>query len=625
MSPNKSYTSASGFYLELPEVKNLTCEFVYNYYTPDEMIPLQNNQSQKINFITFDKEKGTYPRYVDVRFQPPDVRNFTQAKYTNFIGNKLEQFLSQINNEEQVSSNLFGAINFQDVGLEGKLYLLASGTFNQQMFSLEKELSKLTPAQKSMILGKIKQNELSSTDKAKILNLLSSENLDIKFFENAIGNLNSLGITFKNENILKNSNIQYLQNTNFKVKVNNKFGYDLLNGALNDPLSQYSEELYGIINDVKRRQEITRGLTNVNQVQNLDYVLNLENADLSAEPGDSNFDSRITVVGYLVQKIRIESNDVNVSEPPILLIGKDHNAFIDVNVTYGYRYLYYIRTILELRQKCLVENEGATEQYIGTFLLASEPSEKVLLYCANTTPPLPPQDIRLYWEYKQGHPILIWDFPRNTTKNIKRFQIFRRKAKRGVLYRGQKVQYLSPEKQPFELIQEIDFSDAVKEYIRKEAPDKELITKSSYPVKNFTDKDFNIGDEAIYTICCIDAQGLSSNYSTQYYVRFDTSKNELVVQVISDEGAPKAYPNIYLKNDLIENVLKDSNHSALKVYFHPECYDVTHGFTSGDDKKVPIVKTDKLAGYYVIDLINTDNHKHQQFKIVINDKRTLEK
>ena len=71
-------------------------------------------------------------------------------------------------------------------------------------------------------------------------------------------------------------------------------------------------------------------------------------------------------------------------------------------------------------------------------------------------------------------------------------------------------------------------------------------------------------------LCCIDARDLSSNYSMQFNVSFDRYRNSIVKDLISPSGAPKPYPNFYLKGTLTEDVMKDSGHFRLSVFFDPE-------------------------------------------------------
>ena len=115
--------------------------------------------------------------------------------------------------------------------------------------------------------------------------------------------------------------------------------------------------------------------------------------------------------------------------------------------------------------------------------------------------------------------------------------------------------------------------------------------------------------EFIYAVAAIDAHGLTSNYSEQIKVSFDVYKNILNTKIISLAGAPKQYPNLYLKEDLFIDSIKTSNKKTLNLYFTPDCYKAS--LTNNSVKN--LVKTSGTS--YKINFINLDNQDSSQLEI----------
>ena len=81
-------------------------------------------------------------------------------------------------------------------------------------------------------------------------------------------------------------------------------------------------------------------------------------------------------------------------------------------------------------------------------VLASKPSKSVNLTCVERIPPVEPDGVLYRYNYDHGTGLLInWQQPPGTQRDIKYFQIFRR---RNI-------------KEPFTCIAEIDFDDTIRE------------------------------------------------------------------------------------------------------------------------------------------------------------------
>ena len=74
----------------------------------------------------------------------------------------------------------------------------------------------------------------------------------------------------------------------------------------------------------------------------------------------------------------------------------------------------------------------------------SKPSRKSVVSCTETKPPPPPSDFKPVWDYTENKLYLMWNFPVNPQRDIKKFQVFRRKVVT----------------EAFELVAMLDFDDS---------------------------------------------------------------------------------------------------------------------------------------------------------------------
>jgi hypothetical protein len=96
-------------------------------------------------------------------------------------------------------------------------------------------------------------------------------------------------------------------------------------------------------------------------------------------------------------------------------------------------------------------------------------------------------------------------------------------------------------------------------------------------------------------------------------VRFDQITGKLVISRISTEGAPKPYPNVNIVGDFFSDIIKDSGHSRIRIYFDPEYSDVTRSGTSLS----LISTTDVGAPTYRISMTELNIGQSQAVDIVV--------
>ena len=248
-----------------------------------------------------------------------------------------------------------------------------------------------------------------------------------------------------------------------------------------------------------------------------------------------------------------------------------------------------------------------------TGLISSRQSPMSTVYCKEYAPPPPPGDLDFIWDYRDKKMTIMWSFPVVSTRDIKRFQVFRRKS----IYK------------PFELLVEYDFDDSEIPDPRKETPRSLCVYQMENPMTTYMDEEFTKESKYIYALCSIDAHDFTSNYSQQFVVSFDEHENRIMKKIISPAGAPKPYPNFYLVKDpdngiddigLTSDAIKDSGHTKGAIFFDPEYLSIVDeneedlgllSFTDRDEE-----------GRYKMQVINVDRQKSQVINIDLKDLRT---
>ena len=133
----------------------------------------------------------------------------------------------------------------------------------------------------------------------------------------------------------------------------------------------------------------------------------------------------------------------------------------------------------------------------------------------------------------------------------------------------------------------------------------------------FIDEEFNKEDYYIYAVAAVDAHGITTNYSNQIGVKFNVQRNTIGRVDISEPGAPKPYPNLYLNKDTFIDTIKNEGYSQVTVVFNPEYIDLQR--QSGEDLNVLRYGPDN---FYRLQLINTDLQQDRFIDIKITDQRT---
>jgi len=236
----------------------------------------------------------------------------------------------------------------------------------------------------------------------------------------------------------------------------------------------------------------------------------------------------------------------------------------------------------------------------------------MVVNCVEDVAPPVPADIKLRWDYELEKLVVTWNFPPNSQRDVKQFQVFRRGS----------IQ------EPYELLKVYNFNDAQLQneytvHYSEDGIDPNVVDDVGNPILIYIDDDFTKSSKYMYTICCVDAHGLTSNYGAHYQASFDIFKNQIDIELVSHSGAPKAYPNLYLEKDLFIDSMKVANtpKNQMKLIFNPEFYSLIHPGKQAEQ----MISTTKENGSYMIQFINVDRQQMDKLKIEISDQRVSAK
>lgn len=577
--------------VDVPEVTGFQAEFVYNFFVPDEKVndsgldapefirkrPSDTFDSGFVDSINF---KRFVPRYVKFRWEPKADLGRTVIKNPPSIRNNL----GKIHQEDTFTTDDFTTMFFQDNGQDQKLN-----------FIIKRALEEIRKRQNP------KQAE-SPLDIVRFLNAKTNKNVGPRFLSDIFIQLTNEGTAFIDNNrreVVAEDVLEEISSVRVKTQINNKLIETLLKTSSENTLNLFNDEAATHLKVAREIQNKAVADKNSSIISGLDYDFEVVDFVDVREVNPETFDSSAQVIGYIIDKEEITADGTTVAKDPIIVENPFTSEAIDLKVRYDASYVYSIRTIAVV--EIAVEDLESDDFVAISFLVSSKPSNRSVVVVEERVPPPPPADFNVSFDYQQDALRLMWNFPVNTQRDIKKFQVFRR----------------SSIEEPFELIKQFDFDDSLVRTAPREFPDQQLVEYLESPKNYYLDKEFTRESSYIYTLCAIDAHEFSSAYTTQFLVSFNRFENRIEKQVISLSGAPKAYPNAFLLRDTFVDTIKDSGHRSLKVVFNPEFLTVINN--NGND--LGLLKTDN-GSKYQLQLINLDLQEQQVLNINLVDRRT---
>jgi len=604
-----SLPSKTVFAVDVPEVKNFTVSFRYNFFTPDEKV--NENSAIPIKFLarssgetdsqTIQFFESRVPRHVIFNWGKPrisDVGNAISQSDVNKMAHPrsrqtiISDNYSKIISEDHFSALTFVSVNFHDGDMEEKVYSMVAGS------CLQRSLGDGNDGIVNPVTAKNISLESESIDPSQVSRAMSSQNAayGASYYDTRFNKPSSQA---EGRTPTFNTYYDHLKDVYVNVQINSKFFHDITKRSINDPHSPFSKNLKELVKSSKKislaaNQRLGQGI-HENEFKSIVPYIDVKVSKVAHHEERKPAE----IVGYIIDKFEITGENGIKQLPSIIIENPEGSLALDSSVKYGQRYCYAIRTIAKFYLPAIDSDTGdvATIQV----LISSKPVKQYVTIVDNTAPPVP-TDINFTWDYEVDKLLIHWTFPPNHQRDIKRFQVFRR----------------ATINDSFELIKEYDFDDSAIRAIPLERPNPSVVKRVRSPVTFYIDDDFKKNSKYIYTICSIDAHGLTSNYGAQFELTFDIFKNQLSKSLVSHSGAPKQYPNLYLPGAGFVDVIRVGGEFSKKatLYFTPEYYQLE----DDNNKATRILTTNKTKGYYKFNFINTDNQQASSLTINIDDQ-----
>jgi hypothetical protein len=604
-----TYPSLPVYSVDVPEVKNFTSQFVYNFHVTDEAINdsgvLSDETIDLMNITGVILEKSQtgklennadlrkIPRYIKLSFTPPFKEGM---KYGDVDDSQISGFLSKIVSEEDFSTSYYTSINTNNKNIAEQTI----SNFDQDYSTVVEKL----------------QTNFDDNDKKVLNSIIAASSFQVQ--KSGAAFTTSLASSFEN-----------IKKAKFVGQINNNVIYDLF---------LYSSGSYGPNHET--------------YANNLEFAKSKITANPKFAISDDNFkpsitkyqdgietisgatkqeDIRSSLMGYLIEKTELFSDGKIKVHDPIVIKNGNVNSYIDLKVRYGAIYSYKIKSLFEINYPA-IDNDSLKFTFPSSII--SSKSDSTYVEATESVAPPPPVELRFVWDYDRFNPttskidpatgspypgtgargslMLYWSFPINPQLDIKKFQVFRRKSI----------------DDPFELLKMVDFDNStiqfpgLEESINPKVVQRSVIDRLNkpsipVPVLRYYDDEFLKNSNYIYTVACIDAHGWSSNYSEQIRVTFNAYENKLITELISIANAPKQYPNMYLQEDLFLDTIKIGNKKNLYVYLTPDCYSVL----ANNNSTIDVLNFSKNGAEYTINFINTDKGAGAKLEINIDDLR----
>jgi len=582
--------------IDLPEIKEFNYDFVYNFFTTDELTNANITTLANPNTVEFSKN---VPRYVKLSWSKVIVESAEKAR-TDFIGISIQKNAAKVIDEED-------------------FYVKAFSNFQQQ----ETNFVTQTQSYMSRLYEQLNYNRRNASlnDAYKAIHESTPELLSQEFISKYLNYAQSNATRTSQES---SSPIDDMQMKNIVVPVTKKiYGTMLHEKLLNDSLTPLNKNIIDAVAQKFEDQVSIRDYAN--RFNGSQYDLTLETpVSTKVEDVNTNNNFAYETTGYIIDRYRLQNSSL-VEKKTFYIENPETNELFDTEILYNQKYVYNIKVVTAIQT--LAFDPEQKINFVGTYLVAGKVMRTVA-NCIDENPAQPPTDFFIQWDYSLKKLVLSWNFPNDIRRHIKYFQVFRRKN----------VGPVRPAQLPFELVKMYDFNDLqqasgviyniagnVFKFVNGEdAIDMSVVTRVN-DLKNlsvvtptcFIDEEFNKEDYYIYAVAAVDAHGITTNYSNQIGVKFNVQRNTIGRVDISEPGAPKPYPNLYLNKDTFIDTIKNEGYSQVTVVFNPEYFDLQR--QSGEDLNVLRYGPDN---FYRLQLINTDLQQDQFIDIKITDART---
>jgi len=611
---SSTYVSTPVTFIDLDEVNSITSEFFYNYYTKDErtvstgkstIIDISSND-QDVEFI---KNQSRMPRSVLLKIKSREKQAFGETSYlgnfanSNINGRFISNNIDKIVFEGAVANSRFSTVILKDNQIDETFYNQITGSI-----AFDDSFSKTDT--NSQFVNDLCEKYFSPTAEAT---------QSPSTIRRAFSNLQPAGVAYAPTDARLESITEAMRDVRF-VEIGFSINHAVINnmilGSVEDMGNIYQDELLSLADNAKAIQQKYVSEMSPSVIDSADFEMEMApiytvTVD-QAESQGLNVNESSYPIGFYIEKVEFftDENGIMTSRnmDPIVVDSYGSFTILDSDIKYGATYVYNTKIIyLTAYEATAIDPSGdSPDEVVFAISMVASEGKKTQVACLENIPPNPPQNLRFNYNFMSNCLDIFWEEPVNPQRDVVRYQIFRRKNT----------------SQSFVLLCELDFDNSTSRVVPLETAPEDKIIRVTGPRKLFRDKSFEKDSDYIYALACVDARGLTSSYSEQVKVRFNRFKNKIERQRISAPGAPKPYPNLYLKRDLFVDSMNSSGARRMRVFFDPEYADLVRTVIqdAGDGSQNNVDSSlDLISNNYKIQMINLDLQNSQVFNIDIID------
>lgn len=523
-----SYESFMIPLLKFSEVRAERARFEYGYYTSDEYL---NENSETLNSSNL-YEKNLFARLTGAGKFPRQIRITGQCQVSSDEAvaeseTVLDLTRTKILYEGAVASISTTGLSISDSAISTKAYQLL-----RQNVQAGQTLTVPTPFTPNLYRS---VSNSSFAAGIEVFNLLSQD-------------------------VITTDPLRRISGLPVDITISRLLAGDIVRSPSRDYSNIFADEFAALVEKADAIQSAAIAATSQITVlsSDVDYVIDDEYTNHGY-----NFD-KVTHVGFIFEKQRISATP-DAEEQTDFVSSRFVSSplsfeFIDRNVAMKYSYVYKIRSVYGVPIDVTVADvtsEGIEfDRTVKSTIFVASEGKIVRVDPYDSLPPPPPQDLVISNQiYPRFAMVCSWRMPSTPQFDIVGFLVFRRDT---------------PD-QAFRQIATIDFDSTQgrTETLSIRYPCKNMIRASS-PRLSFLDEDVSPDKDYIYSVCSVDAHNNVSGYSVQLRARYVRATNQIIARGFSMSGAPLAYPNLLMDEDIFTDLIKITSVKQVSIAVNPD-------------------------------------------------------
>lgn len=403
-------------------------------------------------------------------------------------------------------------------------------------------------------------------------------------------NIDSVNFSLSKEKIVSNKKVK-VNNKYFNKFLDNNFYSNFVDKKTTDELLNIHQEIQEFSNSDSFEKERDKNYLGPDSNRNILY----------SETNFNASNSYYCHIGFLLQKYKIQNKTEQLLDNMFIFnntlknessdaFRKEGSNYInnfrfqikDEAIRYGRTYEYYLHPVFIF---CIPKKN---DYYLKDFYLKTDTGiTSGRIECKEYKRPNPPTNIR--FKPLKSSVKITWQKSYSSQGDIKGYQIYKRNS-------------LS---EPYSLVKQVDFFDVGNQGLKRNNIKSFDIISNQYHTTEYDDVNFNFNIINFYAICAIDARGYTSNYSSQYGVKYNKNTKKCEIDLISSSGAPLHMPNLFLPkktkfiendNKVVENIVIENNIKKITLYSTPEFVNIVD-----DSETLQILKSNYKFSIYSLE------------------------